>query len=97
METGGTWIALGDGAQALVVYDEIVAIVYSENIGLVDEDDPAKGHAFELWWIPVKNPEAREVLFGVGDRAGEAWATRWDRARGAGEWLYAEFLGDDRG
>ena len=88
------WIPLGDAAQGLVVGAEIVAIIYSENVGPVYEDDPDKGDAYELWWSPVKEPEAREVLFGVGDKAGDAWETRWGRAREAGEWLYAELLGE---
>ncbi len=89
---------LGHAAQPLVVDDEIVAVVYAENIGPLFEDDPSRGDAFELWWVPVEAPERREVMFGVGDVDGgnDAWVTRWDRARGAGEWLYAEFRRDSR-
>jgi hypothetical protein len=90
--SANTWIPLGDAAEGLVVEGRIVAVVYSENVGLVNEDDPERGYAYELWWVPVEEPEARDVLFGVGDKAQEAWATRWDRARHAGEWLYAEWV-----
>jgi hypothetical protein len=85
------WISLGDAAQAMIVDGEIVAVIYSENVGPMYADDPAKGDAYELWWIPVKNPDAREVIFGVGDKAVDAWESRWDRARAAATWMQDEF------
>jgi hypothetical protein len=93
-EAIGNWISLGDQAEGFVVADTIVAVIYSEDVGPVDEGDEQSGTAYELWWIPVDELTAREVLFGVGDLAGDASETRWERARRAGEWLYSERLSD---
>jgi hypothetical protein len=81
------WVALGDEAEALVIDSRIVAVTYAENVGPVGGSD-----AHELWWVPVEDPTAREVLFGVGEDTGDAWSTRWERARNATEWLYTEWL-----
>jgi hypothetical protein len=80
---GAKWTPLGDEAHGLVVGGRIVAVTYAENIGPIGHSD-----AYELWWVPVDEPDAREVLFGVGEGDGEAWDSRWERARGSSEWLY---------
>ncbi len=67
-----------------------------KNLRFPDEANHERGDAYGLWWIPVDEPEERQVLFGVGDRAPDAWATRWERARLAGEWLCSERLDETK-
>ena len=87
------WVPLGDEAHGLVIDERIVAIAYAENVGPVySERRPDGQSAYELWWVPVDAPDAREVLFGVGEGAADAWSTRWDRAKSTTEWLYRERL-----
>jgi hypothetical protein len=74
------WIGLGDEAQGLVIDGRIVAVTYAEWAGPGDD--------WELWWVPVDDPNGRDVLFGVGKGAREAWDDRWDRARAGTEQEY---------
>ena len=62
-------------------------MTYAENVGQVGSSD-----GYELWWAPVDEPKAREVLFGVGEGAGAAWKHGGNGRAGSTQWLYSEWL-----
>jgi hypothetical protein len=84
-----SWIRLCDQAEGLVIAGRIVAVIFAQDTGSTGE---GRVHAWEFCWVPVDEPAAEEVLWGLGDAAGGSWDKRWEHAQATAEMLYAEWL-----
>ena len=63
----------------------LVAVLYA-----VEARDTSGDQWPEFCWLPPDQPGQVEVIFGVGEGAGDAWINRWQRARHAVEWLHLD-------
>jgi hypothetical protein len=75
------WRRLNEETEVVSVRGAIVAVLYTvaASSPLVDR--------LEFCWLPIHRPDHVELLFGVPEETGQAWSTRWERARAAVESL----------
>lgn len=69
--------------------DRIAAVVYT-----VEARDDGGREWLEFCCVLTGPPVHQEVLFGVAERVGESWDNRWDRGRGAAEFVYFDARGE---
>jgi hypothetical protein len=75
------WRRLNEETEVVSVRGAIVAVLYTV------EASSTLGDRLEFCWLPIHKPEHVELLFGVIQETGQAWSTRWERARAAVESL----------
>ena len=77
------WRALNDLAQLATRDGHVIGIAYAL---------PADHNTYEFWWLPVRDLDREEVLFGWPAPA-DGGVVSWDGVHQSAQWIEAEHAG----